>query len=45
LGAGKAPGLEFLDDAVRVDHERLHMRSLYHLTIVLQGIEFLSALE
>jgi hypothetical protein len=38
LGARKASLLEFLDDAVRVDHERLHVRSVYHLNVDLQRV-------
>jgi hypothetical protein len=37
LRAREASGFEFLDDAVRVDHERLHMSSFYHLPAGSQG--------
>jgi hypothetical protein len=37
LRAGKAALFELLDDAVRVNHERLHMRSVYHLDVGSQG--------
>ena len=40
LRAGEASGFEFLDDAVGVDHQCLHISSVYQLTATLQGFEF-----